>query len=213
MYNQLYDYLDNLLFPNHCGFRKGYSAQRCLLVMIKKFKEAIDRGNDLRALPTYLSKAFDCINYPLLIAKMCNYGVSLLSINMIFSYLSNWTHRSKIKEYFREKSEIEHGVPEGSILGPLLSNTNLIDLFYECEESNIVSYTDNTTPYSCARDIHTVISGLKFISNKHFRWYQYNHLKVNPGKCHLLSSSKTPSDVSTGYASSITSTKKTLLGI
>ena len=163
MYNKLYDYFDNLLFPNHCGCRKGYSAQHCLLVMIKKFKEAIDRGNELRALPTYLSKAFDCINYPLLIAKMYNYGVSLLSINMIFSYLSNQTHRSKIKEYFSEKSGIEHGVPQVSSLGPLLSNTNLIDLFYECEESNIVSYTDNTTPYSCSSDTHKVISELEFI--------------------------------------------------
>ena len=52
-------------------------------------------------------------------------------------------------------------MPQGSILGPLLFNIDLIDLFYECEESNIASYADDTTPYSCARDTQTVISELK----------------------------------------------------
>ena len=160
MYNQLYEYFDNILFPSQYGFRKGYSAQHCLLVMIEKFKEAIDRGYEFGALLTDLSKAFDCINHPLLIAKLYNYGVSPLSINLIFSYLNNRTHRTKINNYFSERSRIEHVVPQGSILGPLLFNIDLIDLFYECEESNIASYADDTTPYSCARDTQTVISEL-----------------------------------------------------
>ena len=134
-----------------------------------------------------------------------------LSINMIFSYLNNRTHRTKTNECFSERSIIEHGVPQGSILGPLLFNIDLIDLFYECEESNIASYVDDTTPYSWARDTQTVISELKFISSKLFHWFQYNHLKANLGKCHLLLSSKTPTDVSTGDASIKTSTKETLI--
>ena len=84
MYNQLYEYFDNILFPSQCGFQKGYSAQHCLLVMIEKLKEAIDRGNELGALITDLSKTFDCIQHPLLIAKLYNYGVPHLSFNMIF---------------------------------------------------------------------------------------------------------------------------------
>ena len=78
MYNQLYDYFGNILFPNQCGFRKGYSAQLCLLVMIEKFKEAIDKSNEFGALLTDISKAFYCINHPLLMAKLYNYGVSPL---------------------------------------------------------------------------------------------------------------------------------------
>ena len=70
MYNQLYEYFDNILFPSQCGCQKGFNAQHCLLVMIEKFKEAIDKGYEFCVLLTDLSKAFDCINHPLLIAKL-----------------------------------------------------------------------------------------------------------------------------------------------
>ena len=90
-----------------------YSAQHCLLVMIKKFKEAIERSNEFGGLLSDLSKVFDCINHALLIAKLYNYEVPPFSINMIFSYLSNRTHRTKISECFSERSNIEHGVPQG----------------------------------------------------------------------------------------------------
>ena len=76
--------------------------------------------------------------------------------------MSNWTHRTKINECFSERSRIEHGVTKGSILGPSPFKIDLIDLFYEFEESNIASYADGTTPYSCASDTQTMISKLKF---------------------------------------------------
>ena len=139
-----------MLFLSQCGFRKGCNAQHCLLVMIEKIKETIDRGNEFCALLTDLSKVFDCLNYPLLTAKLYNYGVSPLSTNMILSYLNNRTHRTRINECFSERSRIEHSVPQASILGPLLFNIDLVDLFHECEESNIASYADDTTSYSCA---------------------------------------------------------------
>ena len=69
-YNQLYSYFDNILSPNQCDFRKGHSAKQCLLVMIQKFKESIDKGHQFGALLTDLSKAFDCIDHKHLIAKL-----------------------------------------------------------------------------------------------------------------------------------------------
>ena len=153
MYNQLYDYY---YFQVKVASGKGYSAQHCLLGMIEKFNEAIDRGNEFGAPLIDLFKEFDCMNHSLLIAKMYSYGASLLSINMIFSYLSNRTHRTKIKECFSERSRIEHGVPQSSIFSLLQFNIDLIDLFYECKESNIANYADDTTPYSCASDTQTV---------------------------------------------------------
>ena len=76
IYNQLYDYFVDILSPSQCGFRKGHSTQHCLLVMLKKFKESADKGNEFGALLTDLPKAFDCIDHKLLIAKLFLYGVS-----------------------------------------------------------------------------------------------------------------------------------------
>ena len=76
------------------------------------------------------------------------------------------------------------------ISGPLLFNNYLIDLYFTCENNDNASYTDDTTPYTGARDNPIVISWLQSTSEKLFSWFEKNHLKANPGKCHLLLSSK-----------------------
>ena len=124
IYNQLYDYFDDILS------RKRQTTQHCLLVMLEKFKESVDKGNEFDALLTNLSKAFDCINHKLLIAKLFWYGVSPSSLDLIFSYLLNRTQRVKIKVSYSDKSFIEYGVPQGLIIGQLLLNIDLIDLFF-----------------------------------------------------------------------------------
>ena len=181
--------------------------------MLEKFKEAIDRGNQFGALLTDLSKAFDCIDHKLLIAKLYEYGVSSSALNIISSYLKHRTQRTKINDCFSARSNIEYGVPQGSILGPLLFNINMIDLFYECKENDIANYADDTTPYSCGTDIPTVISELQAISTKVFNWFGNNHMKANPGKCHLLRNTKRPEVVSIDGIQIKSSTEETLLGI
>ena len=108
---------------------------------------------------------------------------------------------------------IEYGFPQGSILDPVLININMIDLFYECEESDIGNYTDDTTLYSCGTNIPTVISELQDISTKIFNWFGNNHIKANPGKCHLLLSAKSPEVVYIDGIQITSSIAETLLGI
>ena len=99
------------------------------------------------------------------------------------------------------------------LLGPLIFNINMIDLFYECEENDIANYADDTTPYSCGTDIPTVIFELQDISAKVFNCFNNNHMKANPGKCHPLLSTKCPEVVSIDGIQITSSTAETLLGI
>ena len=78
-----------------------------MLVLIEKFKEAINTGNKLGALLTDLSKAFDCLNHSLLAAKLHWYGLSPFSLNLIFSYFSNRTHHTKIRERFSSRLKLQ----------------------------------------------------------------------------------------------------------
>ena len=136
--------------------------------MLEKFKEVIDKRNQFGALLTDPLEAFDCIDQKLLIAKLYEYGVSSSALNIISSYLKHRGQRTKINDCFCTRLNIEYGVPQGSILGPLLFNINMIDLFYVCEENDIANYGDNTTPYYCSTDIPIVISELQDVSTKVF---------------------------------------------
>ena len=92
------------------------------------------------AVLTDLSKAFDCLDHELLIAKLNAYGFSLTALKLVHSYLSNKKQRAKINSSYSSWLEIIFGVPQRSILRPLLVNVFLIDLFFIIENTDIASY-------------------------------------------------------------------------
>ena len=84
MYQQLYEYYNSILSSKQCGFRKGYSAEHCLMVMLEKFKESNNKGEEFGVSFTDLSKAFDCIDHNLLITNLSWYVVKSKSLKLIF---------------------------------------------------------------------------------------------------------------------------------
>ena len=128
-----------------CGFRKGFSTQHCLTVMLERWKKALDNGKIAGVLLTDLSKAFDCLNHELIIAKLEAYGFDHGSLTYILSYLSDRMRRTKVNASFSSWSNIKTGVSQGSILGPLLFNIYLNDIFYFVNKSDLTNYADDTT--------------------------------------------------------------------
>ena len=186
IYEQLQSYFEKIFSKFQCGFRKGYNAQNCLLVLIEKWKESIDNGGAFGALLTDLSKAFDCLSHDLLISKLDAYGLDRKSLKLVYNYLSNRKQRVKINESYSSWDQIVFGVPQGSILGPLLFNIFICDMFYFLDDYNIANYADDSTPFSARETNEFVIQDLEESSSILFQWLKDNSMKINTSKSHLL---------------------------
>ena len=205
--------MDQFLPKYQCGFRKGYSTQYCLLAMLEKWKSAVDKGKSFGALLTDLSKAFDCLSHELLFAKRHAYGFSIAELRLIHSYLKNRRQRTKINMSFSSWEEIVFEVPQGSILGPLLINIFLFDLFFIMKETDFSSYAVDNTPYRTVDTIEEVIKLLERDSTMLFKWFSDNRMKANISKCHLLANKKDEVIINLGETEIKNSEYEKLLGI
>ena len=183
---QIDSYMENYISKFLCGFRHGYSTQHCLLVMLEKIKKALDNNRSCGAVFTDLSKAFDCIRHDLLIAKLHAYNFDNSALNLINSYLTNRMQRTKINNKSSTWSEVTFGVPQGSILGPLLFNVYINDIFFLIKNTDIANYADDNTPFACKDNIDNVIQILETDTKTLFKWYRDNCMKPNADKCHML---------------------------
>ena len=154
--------------------------------MLEIWKRSVDNSKMFHALLTDLSKAFDCLDHELLIAKLNAFGFSLTALKLVHNYLSNRKQQAKINSTYSSLLEIIFGVPQGSILGPLLFNICLIDLFFIIEDTDIASYVDDSTPYIIANNINGVIKSLEEASEILLKWFNDNLMRINADKCNLL---------------------------
>ena len=161
MFTQMSSFFDDIFSKHQYGFRKGFGTQQCLLALLEKWKRSIDRGKVFGALLTDLSKAVDCLHHDLLIAKLNAYGFSLPALRFIHDYLSNRKKETRINNSYSTWMEIVFGVPQGSILGPLLFNIFLVDLFFIVNSTDIANYADDNTPYATTNDIDSLIASLE----------------------------------------------------
>ena len=150
----------------------------------------------------------------MLIAKLEAYGFDLPSLSYIYSYLSDRKQRTKVNKSFSEWANIISGVPQGSILGPLLFNIYINDIFYFIHNSNLANYADDTTPYTIDIKIDALLERLCTDTSVLIKWFKNNYLQMNPDKCHLLIS-KIDKNISINIDNEIINCSKSvkLLGI
>ena len=184
--NQMIPFVQKFLSSFLCGYRKGYSTQHALTLLLERWKRILDRRGFGGAVLMDLSKAFDTLNHELLIAKLHAYGFEKSALKLIMSYLSNRWQRTRINNSFSSWSELSSGVPQGSILGNLLFNIYLNDLFFLDINCDICNFADDTTPYTCDMCLKTVLDRLEHTSSQLIEWFDINYMKLNADKCHLI---------------------------
>ena len=123
---------------------------------------------------------------------MHSYGFSSAALRLVRSYLSNKKQKTKTNESFSSWEEILFGVPQGSILGPLLFNIFICDHFIMIHDINIANYADDNSPFVSGDTPLNVITSSENAAEKLFEWFANNHMKANHDKCHLLMSTLTP---------------------
>ena len=181
--------------------------------MIQKWRSSVDGGGQAGALLTDLSKAFDCINHEVLIAKLYTYGFDKNSLCFINSYLKGWKRATKINSSYSTFTEILFGVTQGSILGPLLFNISICDLFLENSDIDIANYVDDNAPYAYSSDLDSVTFKLQKNTERIFRWFYHNNLISNAEKSHLIVSTKNNLEIQLSSCSIRNEDSVKLLGI
>ena len=181
---QLSNYFEKLFNPYLSAFCKRYSCQSVLLSICEEWHSASDRRDHVAAILMDLSKAFDCLPPSLIRDKLTAYDLSQKAVSLISSYLSDRKQcvQLQIGNYTSTFQNITKGVPHGSILGPLLFNIFLNDIFYFIKESKLFNYADDNTLSFSHPVFATLVNVLERESGNLVEWFTRNQMKANADK-------------------------------
>ena len=213
MYGQIYDFFENKFSRYQWGFRNGFNTQNALLSLVEKMLLPRHKKEVCGAILTDLSRVFDCISHDLLIAKLDAHGFDQNLRNIIHNYLFGRSPKTKVGSSFSDLLNILYSVPQGSILGPLLFNINVCDLFLPEYSSEFTNFLDDTTPFECGKNYDVVINKLEDTTEKLFNWFQCSNFKVNATKYHLFLSPYTPLTIKIKESAIESSNSGKLLGV
>ena len=151
--------------------------------MLETWRKALDEKKVAGAILTDLSKAFDCLSHELLVAKLDAYGFDKSAIAFILDYLRNRKQRTKVCGKYSTWRNLKFGVPQGSILGPLLFNIFINDIFYFLDDVKLANYADDSTTYTSGESIFDLLHALKAETSVVLDWFKINEMKSNSDKC------------------------------
>ena len=194
--DQLMLYFQDVLCKELSAYRKLYGCSNVLLQCVEQWKQAIDNGDTVGCVLMDLSKAFDSIPHGLVIAKLAAYGVDNPSCEYLRSYLMNRKQRVKIGSSRSLWLNMERGVPQGSLTGPVLFNIFINDLIVSLKDKcYLYNYADDNTLACIHKDPKKVKINLEEASQDALRWFKCNFMEANPSKFQAMVLSRKNCDI------------------
>ena len=186
MHLQILSFIRPNLSDLLCGFREGYSTQHALIKMVEHCRVGLDNKNIVGMVLMDLSKAYDCLPHDLLIAKLEAYGFGMNSLRLLYSYLTARRQRVKINSNYSSWLDITSGVPQGSVLGPLLFNIFINDMLFFVKNSKVCNFADDNTLYATSKNLSEVLASLELDVGITLDWFETNLMVANPAKFKLM---------------------------
>ena len=188
MHNRLYTFLErhNILFRNQFGFRKNTSTVHTLVQITEMIKASIDSDKYGCGIFIDLRKAFDTVNHEILLTKLEHYGIRGNLLNWFMSYLTNRKQYVSINGESSVPLDINCGVPQGSVLDPLLFLLYINDLPNTSNVLNFYLFADDTNIYYESNSLQELKKTMNKELNKIFLWLNLNRLSLNIDKTNFL---------------------------
>ena len=186
VHTQLYDFLakEKLLSPYQCGFRKGHSTELAVLSFTDSIRRSMDQGLLTGAVFIDLRKAFDTVDHDLLLEKLTKgYGVTGKELGWFKDYLTDRRQVVTVQSTLSDPCDVAFGVPQGSILGPLLFVLFINDL---PTIANILLYADDAVIFAAHKDIKILEETLNDELNEVNKWTLSNFLFINKRKTEFV---------------------------
>ena len=186
--DQLTKYFEtnNLISTCQHAYRMGHSTVTCLAEITNKIYSSLDEGLIVGIASMDLSKAFDAICHSHLLQKLCNMGLHGNTVKWVESYLKTRIQKTVFKDFQSAYCTVTSGVPQGSILGPILFLCFTNDLISSFPDIKVVSYADDTQFIVTGKTVEIVQKKLEEVIEKAENWYKSNSLMSNPSKTEVI---------------------------
>ena len=175
----------NIINNNQFGFRQGHSTELAITKFYEDILTNLNNNHANFALFLDLSKAFDSVNRDILLSKLYIYGIRGIPFKLIKSYLTNRTQYLEVNKIKSDPCPTTIGVPQGSILSPLLFLI-LINDFKNTTNLKLINFADDTLVYGLINDTNNIKQKLNEEFNNIINWIKINHLKLNYKKTNFL---------------------------